>query len=1401
MRKHCAKWILCVFLTAITLSACGKKDEASVLVIAEEEATDTKEIAQTTVMTEIESEEETEEESAVSYKSDLSSSKSSQAGESSSINTRTETTRSAVSSHQHQYEADVDGHWLICGCDTAQTKEVHDPDVNGICFICGVDVNELEAKRDALLAQGTPNNGATSDSSDDTEDESDEPVETPSEPSPEPSEPEFPKVDEDYAEKNKEYLESIIQWRRLKRNWISNISLGDLYYSSKDLSDEQILEEARALLRQEKCIEVYTWVRPADGKLGPDDQVIIQLKQDTMFHSGSKFVERMDEYLRNMNVELPYQHILENRYLQNMEQELESHVNSLTGEEYAQMQLAIYEFLLTYALKCDMRQDNISTELQESPYVRQACYVSYDELEVFLESNKALSGIKRYYGLMLTEDGKREFMFLLSNFLEDNAPDMCFWLSQISVKDAQRLLIEFSMFGIYETVQEPDGSITLDKTQYKSIATVAKEVDDRLNQIVEDVVEPNMSVFAKEYALFHYCDTFFEYDGGDDLGGTYAIGDNPYTIASPIDPATGKKDPDVALHSTQHEMSIYTPAMTGWGVCVGHARVFEALCTKIGIPCSYEDGASHAWNSVTINGKSYLVDAGKRSPYPHFNITHEWNDTYQVIDPKIYNVICSKDKYANSSSPIPLYQAGYVEATTQQDGEWVYSINFDDNGSLYKIKADGSGNKKVCDSETTIEAAYDWLTRPKDEPEGQTDQAKDESEDKEEQAPSVPDLWAGQWANAQYGTEYSGQGYTNPGAIDYRWALGHNFQLFKENGEIIYKVNNISRVTEIPMLKNRDEIINLTCNMNDAYYNLGILSGTATINTSRSLGDSINSVVFYVDGIEYPASQMTESEDGQSVDFTFRLPTDKGMEHHDLEILATTINGGVKRQKVMTQTLHPTGIKESYLWNGKYYTINGITGKEGQLFIFVERYLQDGTKDASNVLQFPDYTGKEAMNVPFFAYKEAEDIFRIELSGGTEYWIQLTTDENVAVVSKAPEEESEDGRVLIYSAEDFCELADSIAKGENQDVTVEVLAELDFSKLPEGVSFKPIGTESYPFKGTWNGNHFKMHGLNIRKKGVGAVFAYANGALFQNINICDSSIVGKDEAGVFGLITDSSICNVRVSNVVVEGSVAGMVADSDKGTIANVYIPGVTVKGTGYAGGVCANASNTTIKEAVVYGEITGKGPTGGIVGYLEKGRIEYGYSQADVISTGTGGLSCTGGIVGLASQAESISKCYYEGNVTAAGDYAGGIAGQCSTVTDGLYHVENYGTVTGKKNVGGIVGLIGNTAKLDTVVNGGVVTGTENVGGIFGRSNGTLKLCKCGSFGISDGDTNVGRIAGYVGKGCDIYDTIYTPDKCRATEADCKELFGICEEEAEILIDTTELPYEVGQWGYDLPE
>lgn len=182
----------------------------------------------------------------------------------------------------------------------------------------------------------------------------------------------------------------------------------------------------------------------------------------------------------------------------------------------------------------------------------------------------------------------------------------------------------------------------------------------------------------------------------------------------------------------------------------------------------------------------------------------------------------------------------------------------------------------------------------------------------------------------------------------------------------------------------------------------------------------------------------------------------------------------------------------------------------------------------------------------------------------------------------------------------------------------------------------PIGTETKPFTGTFDGDNKTISGL------------YFN----------DS---GKDDVGLFGCVG----VNGKVINV----------------TLADSY-----VSGKSYVGGICGSNMGGTLQGCHNTGTVSGNSWVGGVCGY-NGGRNGSPTIQKCDNSGTVSGNSGVGGVCG--SNSGTLQGCYNNGNVTGTGNCVGGVCGQnnSSSTVKGCY---NTGEVIGNYPVGSVCGWNG---------------------------------------------------------------------------------------------------------------
>jgi hypothetical protein len=233
--------------------------------------------------------------------------------------------------------------------------------------------------------------------------------------------------------------------------------------------------------------------------------------------------------------------------------------------------------------------------------------------------------------------------------------------------------------------------------------------------------------------------------------------------------------------------------------------------------------------------------------------------------------------------------------------------------------------------------------------------------------------------------------------------------------------------------------------------------------------------------------------------------------------------------------------------------------------------------------------------------------------------------------------------------------------------------------------WQPIGTQSNPFKGTFDGNGHKITGLWMDRgstKDVG-LFGWTQGATIKNlgVEIGGRGVKGKDAVG----------------------GIVGSMHSSD--SITNSYSTG-SVSGISWVGGIAGYLyGSCSITNSYSTGSVSG-GVVGGIVGYMYSSSITNSYSTGSV-----SGSSQVGGIAGYVRISSSITNSYSTGSVSGSGSYVGGIAGAMASGSITNNAAINP-SVSGGSDANRIVGYIySSTVSNNFALNTMTVTGTASYG------------------------------------------------------------------------------------------
>jgi hypothetical protein len=162
--------------------------------------------------------------------------------------------------------------------------------------------------------------------------------------------------------------------------------------------------------------------------------------------------------------------------------------------------------------------------------------------------------------------------------------------------------------------------------------------------------------------------------------------------------------------------------------------------------------------------------------------------------------------------------------------------------------------------------------------------------------------------------------------------------------------------------------------------------------------------------------------------------------------------------------------------------------------------------------------------------------------------------------------------------------------------------ELNLPPWNEGKGWLPIGNIVQPFRGSFDGQNFRVKNLYVNTKASDylGLFGYLKGAKIQNLLIENAGITGHNYIGVISGYTEST-------------------------TLKNIRISG-EIRGNYYAGGLIGMAVESNIDNCHVTTNINASQYVGGIAGYIQEG-------TSIMLSSGMGNvaaLQIAGGLVGM---------------------------------------------------------------------------------------------------------------------------------------------------------------------------
>ena len=181
--------------------------------------------------------------------------------------------------------------------------------------------------------------------------------------------------------------------------------------------------------------------------------------------------------------------------------------------------------------------------------------------------------------------------------------------------------------------------------------------------------------------------------------------------------------------------------------------------------------------------------------------------------------------------------------------------------------------------------------------------------------------------------------------------------------------------------------------------------------------------------------------------------------------------------------------------------------------------------------------------------------------------------------------------------------------------TIELTDDIDL----KNVEWTPIGTESNPFVGTFDGNNKTISNLKITTGNYAGLFGYVSTATIKNVKLANAQVSGGERmATLIGKITGNATvtnCSNDAASSVTgsDSNTGGLIGEIVNGTVAlSNLVNNAAVENTkssnSRAGGVVAQVTtgaNVTLTNCTNNGAVkTNNGYAGGIVSAYQSGSL-----------------------------------------------------------------------------------------------------------------------------------------------------------------------------------------------------
>lgn len=215
--------------------------------------------------------------------------------------------------------------------------------------------------------------------------------------------------------------------------------------------------------------------------------------------------------------------------------------------------------------------------------------------------------------------------------------------------------------------------------------------------------------------------------------------------------------------------------------------------------------------------------------------------------------------------------------------------------------------------------------------------------------------------------------------------------------------------------------------------------------------------------------------------------------------------------------------------------------------------------------------------------------------------------------------------------------------------------------------FKPIGSDTLPFTGAFDGQGHSIRNISINRTDsyyAGLFSMVAGNARVKDLSLKNASITGVNYVGGITGYNLANLQNVQVSGRIVGRTYTGGIAGYNRSLIQLSSFTGNLNASANYSGGLVGyNYYSGTIKESFASAQISGGNYVGGLVG-TNHGVIADCYTLGSVAGSYVGGL--VGNLVG------TIDRSYAATRIMGTTSLAGFVAVHSGQVTDSYWNMES---------------------------------------------------------------------------------------------------------------------------------